>query len=181
MEDATETEKTNEGRQSLLVFWLRMAGYMLAGVGAPITTFAIKFGLFDTYGYETVTDELGNIVGTRIALNGWGIISVVLTGFFFINMLQQIVESYSGYSMTKQVLMGVYRKILPLAIAIGVCYFLKGVLDQVIFCLITIGISQIVAIPLNPLPKWSADRGEESYEDLISRGIELFKRKKGGK
>jgi hypothetical protein len=179
METDTETEKLNEGRQSLLVFWLRMAGYVLAGVGAPITTFAVKFGLFNTYGYETVTDELGNVVGTRVALNGWGIVSVVLAGVFFINVMKQIVASYSGYSMTKQVLMGVYQKILPLAIAIGICYFLKGVLDQILFCLITIGISQIVAIPLNPLPKWSADRGEESYEDLISRGISLFKRRKG--
>lgn len=180
MDETVETEKTKEGRKDLLVFWLRMAGYVLAGVGAPITTFAVKFGLFNTYGYQTVVDELGNVVGTRIALNGWGIVSVVLAGVFFVNMMKEVIEGYSGYSMTKQVLVGVYKKIIPLAIAVGVCYFLKGVLDQIIFCLLTIGISQIVAIPLDPLPKWSAERGKESYDDLISRGIALLRNKKGG-
>ena len=180
MDEANEA-KVKEGQSKLLVFWLRMIGYVLAGVGAPVTTFAIKFGLFDTYGYETVTDELGNVVGTQVALNGWGIISVVLTGLFFINVMKEIVDGYSGYSMAKQVLIGIYKKILPLGVAIGVCFYLKGVLEQIIFCLATIGISQIVAIPLDPLPQWSAEHGEESYSGLIERGIELFKRRKGGK
>ena len=181
MEESIEKEKTNEGRVKLLVFWLRMLGYVGAGVAAPISTFAIKFGLFNTYGYEQVTDELGNVVGTRVALNGWGIVSVILAGFFFISMFKEIVDSYSGYSMAKQCLVGVYKKIVPLAIAIGVFYFLKGVIDQIIFCLTTIGICQIVAIPMDPLPKLSAERGKESYDNLIERGIEMFKRRKGDK
>lgn len=182
MDEATENEKTKEGRVKLLVFWLRMAGYILAGVGAPITVFSIKFGLFDTYGYETVTDELGNVTGVNVALNGWGIISIVLAGVFFINLLKEVIDGYSEYSMTKQVLTGVYQTLLPIAIAIGVCYFLKGVLEQVLFCLITIGICEIVAIPLNPLPKWSAERGEQNFDGLVRRAITLVKKhwKKGG-
>ena len=181
MDETIEETKLKEGKNSLLIFWLRMAGYVLAGVGAPVTTFAIKFGLFDTYGYETMTDELGNVVGTRVALNGWGIVSVVLAGFFFIGMFKEIVDGYTGYSLVKQTLMGIYKRILPLVIIIFVCYFLKGVLDQIMFCLITIGISQIVAIPLDPLPKWSAERGTENYDTLIERGLSLFHKRHGGK
>lgn len=179
--DEVNTQKTNEGKAGILVFWLRMIGYIGAGVAAPITTFSIKFGLFNTYGYEKVVDEMGNVTGVHVALNGWGIVSVFIAGLFFINLIKEIIEAYSGYSFAKQCLVGIYKKILPLAIAIGVCYFLRGVIDQIIFCLTTLGICQIVAIPLDPLPKWSADHGKESYEDLIARGIEMFKRRKGGK
>ena len=179
MDEQLEMEEADKGRRDLLIFWLRMFGYIAAGVGAPIATFAIKFGLFNTYGYETVTDELGNVVGARVALNGWGIVSVFIASLFAINLMKEVIDSYKGYSFAKQCLVGIYKKIIPLAIAIGAFYFLKGVIDQIIFCLTTLGICQIVAIPMDPLPKWSADHGKESYEDLISRGIALFKRRKG--
>lgn len=165
-----ESTESVQARKELLIFWLRMFGWIIAGVAAPITTFSIKFGLFTEYGYKVTTDELGNVTGMHVALNGWGIVSVCLIAFAIISVLNEIIDAYSKkYSYTKQLLMGLKNRIVPLAIAIGICWFLRGVVDQIIFCLVTIGISQIAAVAVNPLPEWKAKKkGEEDYSDLLT-------------
>ena len=169
-------EQETEAKHSLLIFWLRMIGWLASGVAAPISTFAIKFGLFTSYGYEVKTDELGNVLETHIALNGWGILSAVLVGFTIISILNEIVDAYTAkYSLAKQTLVGIKNKIVPLAIAIVICYFLKGCIDQIIFCLTTIGICQIAAIPLNPLPEWKAKvKKEEDYSLNFQQNLYKF-------
>ena len=165
-----ESASSAYSRKELLVFWLRMIGWAASAVVAPISVFSIKFGLFTQYGYQVTTDELGNVTGMRVALNGWGIVSILLIAVAIFSVLNDIIDAYSKkYSYAKQILLGLKNKIIPIAIAIGVCYFLKGVLDQVIFCLTTIGISQLAATALNPLPKWKSEqKGEEDYSDLLS-------------
>ena len=177
-------EEEVKAKHDLLIFWLRMVGWLATGVGAPITVFAIKFGLFNEYGYAITTDDLGNVTGMHVALNGWGIVSVILITWALSQIISEIIDAYTNkYSFTKQVLMGIKDKIIPLVIAIGVCVFLKGCIDQVIFCLVTIGISQLAAIALNPLPKWKYEKkGVEDYHDLLSGLTQLLKeRKKGAK
>ena len=167
---SNESEESVAARKELLTFWARMIGWLAAGVGAPITVFALNFGLFNEYGYEVTTDELGNVTGSHIALNGWGIVSACLIGFTIFSILSEIIDAYSNkYSFTKQCLVGLKNKILPIAIALGVCFYLKGVIEQIIFCLEVIGLSQIAAVPLNPMPKWKAEKkGEEDYSDIIT-------------
>ena len=183
--NSEETKESVEARKRLLVFWARMIGWLAAGVGAPITTFALKFGLFTKYGYEVTTDELGNVTGSHIAINGWGIVSIVLIGAAVLSIISEIIDAYSHkYSLTKQCLVGLKNRIIPIAIAIGVCFYLKGVIEQIIFCLTVIGISQLAAIPLNPMPEWkSRVKGEEDYSDIIT-GLRTFlksRNKKGDK
>lgn len=179
---SNETNESVSARKELLIFWARMIGWLAAGVAAPITTFSLKFGLFNEYGYQVTTDELGNITGSHIALNGWGIVSVALLGFTIINILHEIIDAFSNkYSFTKQCLVGLKNRIIPIAIAIVACYYLKGVIDQIIFCLTVIGISQIAAVPLNPLPKWKAKvKGEEDYSDIITGLRKILNRNKKG-
>ena len=165
-----ENTSSAKARKELLIFWLRMIGWAAAAVVAPVTTFSIKFGLFTEYGYQVTTDDLGNVTGMKVALNGWGIVSILLIAFAILSVLREVIDAYANkYSYAKQILLGIKNKIVPIAIAIGVCYFLKGVIDQIIFCLTTIGICQLAAVALNPLPEWkSKKKGEEDYSDLIS-------------
>ena len=180
-----ETSESVSARKRLLIFWLRMIGWLATGVAAPITVFSIKFGLFNKYGYQITTDELGNVTGIHVALNGWGIVSCLLIGFTIISIMNEIVDAYSKkYSLTKQILVGLRNRILPIAIAIAICFFLKGCIEQIIFCLTTIGIAQLAAIPLNPLPEWKYRvKGEEDYSDVITGLRKFLKRenKKGDK
>lgn len=153
--------------KSKLIFWLRFAGWLGVGCAAPIITFAVKFGLFDATQVAEITDSLGNVTKTNISLNGWGIISVIVIGYYLGQVLKELVDANGGYSLLKQCYTGLV-KIVPLAIAYGVCYFLKGVIDQVQFCLAILIICRLAAIPLNPLPKWKYDKqGEENYDDLL--------------
>lgn len=174
-----ETEESVQARKELLIFWLRMFGWLAASVVAPITVFSIKFGLFTDYGYQVTTDELGNVTGMRVALNGWGIVSILLIFLAAYSILNEVIDAYSKqYSFTKQILVGIKTKLIPIFAVVGICYFLRGVMDQVIFCLLIIGICQIAAVPLNPLPKWKAEKkGEEDYSDLLTLLPQYLRRK----
>ena len=163
-----------------LVFWGRMTGWTGVGVVAPIATFASKFGLFSSQ--EPVVDALGNTVESGgIALNGWGIVCCFLIGSYIMQILKEVVAANQGYSLTKQVYDGVV-KLMPLIIAYGICFFLNGVLGQIMYCLAILIVCRAAAIPLNPLPKWRYEKsGVEDYRDLLSGLTEIVKniKKKG--
>ena len=174
-----KTVKKTESK-GLLAFWIRMILWVIAQAGVPITVFAIKFGLFTTESITTSYDELGNVVQTSISLNGWGIVSVFLIGWTVMQIVNSIIESMEdGYSMVKQVVKGVKSRIIPLVITFFICYYLEGVLKEVMFCLIILIASQLVAIPLNPLPQWIyKKKGVEEYKDALTTLVDFIKTKK---
>jgi hypothetical protein len=163
-------EKTSSTKKGKVIFWSRMAGWVLTGVIAPIVTFAIKFGLFTETGYTITVDELGNITASTTALNGWGILSSLLVAFAVFQVVKEVIAAQgTGYSYPKQLLQGLKSRILPIAIALGVAYFLQGVIDQIVFCLVVLLITQAAALAINPLPEWRAKKNqEEDYSDIIS-------------
>lgn len=175
----------SSAKKERTIFWLRMVGWLLAGVVAPITTFAIKFGLFTETGYTIVVDELGNITATTTALNGWGIVSIIIVALAIFEIIKEVIAAQgTGYSYPKQLLNGIKSRVLPLGVALGVSYYLQGVIENVVFCLFVILITQIAAIAINPLPEWRAKKcEEEDYSDLVTgfvKAIKTFKNKKGG-
>lgn len=162
------------------VFWTRMTSWIGVSCVAPITVFATKFGLFEKEKYAPVYDELGNVINkTPPALNGWGIVSCIVIGFTVLNILKEVSKAYTGYSLTKQVIVGITSAV-PLVIALAICYFLEGVIDNVRYCLIVIIITKIVATPLNPLPKWRYEKnGIENYDDFLATLSKYIKNRKG--
>lgn len=170
----------NNKKKDLIIFWSRMIGYITTQCIIPISVFAYKFGLFNKIYYKEQYDINGEIVKTSITLSGWGIVSVFLLGYTIIQMLNQYLDSLSeGYSLTKQTIDGIKSKILPLAIIFFICYFLNGVLTEILFCLAILIITQLVSIPLNPLPKWKYQKkGVEDYNDILTTLFELVKTKK---
>lgn len=164
--------------RNLLIFWLRIIGWFLTGCVAPIIVFATKFGLFkSTY---IMTDSLGNqITQKSYALNGWGIISCFIIGYTMISVMKEVIKSYQGYSLTKQVLEGILKSIIPLMIAYGICYFLHDTIEQIMFCLAIVIITRAIAIPLNPLPKWRFEKnGAEDYSDFLTEIVKSIKAKR---
>ena len=157
----------SEVLKNRLIFWTRLLSWIAVGCGLPIGVFTYKFGLF-----RDVTvhyDALGNVISrTSYMPNGWGIVSILLIGSFISNILKEVAEaSAPGYSLTKQMYSGL-EKTMPLIIAFGVCYFLSGVLDRVMFCLATLILCRLISIPLNPLPKWKYEKlGKEDYSTMF--------------
>lgn len=160
-----------------LVFWARMSGWLGLNVGIPVGVFAYKFGLFNIE--RTTYDSLGNpILKESISLNGWGIVSCLIVGWTLVQVLKEISEAYTGYSLVKQTVQGITQQVVPLVILYGVCYFLNGVLTQVMFCLAVLIACKIGAIPLNPLPEWRYEKnGVEDYRDALSQITQFLKRK----
>ena len=161
-----------------------MTGWVGTSCVAPVAVFATKFGLFKQSGYKVTTDELGNITSvTPTALNGWGIISCFLVCWTLIQILKEVRDAYTGYSLTKQCIDGFISSIMPLIIMFGVCYFLRGVIDEILYCLGIIIICKVCSVPLNPLPKWKYDKlGTEDYSDAFTSLVKILKNKtnKGG-
>lgn len=165
--------------KSKILFWSRMTSWLGVGVAAPVATFATKFGLFSSQ--EPVVDALGNVVQQKgIALNGWGIVCCLLVGSYLMQILKEIMKANAGYSLTKQCYDGVV-KIIPLVIAYGVCFFLNGVIGQIMYCLGVLIVCRLAAIPLNPMPKWRYEKtGVEDYSDLLSGLTDIVKKLRKG-
>lgn len=164
-----------------LVFWSRMTGWLGVGAVTPIVTFATKFGLFTKT--EVTEDALGNpITSASYAFNGWGIVCCVIIGYYVLQIFDELVKaSGDGYSLPKQMLDGI-RKLIPLIIIYGICYFLEGCLEQVMFCLAIVIVCRAAACGLNPLPKWRYEKlGKEDYSGLASQLTAVIKKlvKKG--
>lgn len=151
-------------KRSTVVFWVRLVLWLLVGCVAPIVVFALKFGLFTV---EPTVDSMGNALETtHTSLNGWGIIACLLLGKYLIYIVKEISDAHKGYSFAKQCWQGVLHTI-PIAMAYVVCYFLSGVISQLMFCLAILTICKLVSYPINPLPKWKYDqKGVEDYTEL---------------
>ena len=171
----------SETSKARILFWIRMLSWVLVGYITPILVFAYKFGLFTVY--TTQYDELGNVIPhTDISLNGWGIVSVLLIGGLLSTILKELANAYKGYSFIKQCYVGVCKTI-PLIITFAIFYFLSGVVDQVMFCLIVLIICRLASIPLNPLPKWRHEKqGKEDYSTIVEVFTDFVKThvKRGG-
>lgn len=164
-----------------LVFWIRLISWILIGCVVPIIVFAVKFGLFTVA--APAVDSLGNYIDRPdVSLNGWGIVACVLIGSYLTNIVKEIADASTGYSFVKQIWKGLSDTV-PLMVLFAVCYFLSGVIQQIMFCLATVIICKLVSTPLNPLPKWKWDkRGVEEYESLstsFTKFVQTFT--KGGK
>jgi hypothetical protein len=159
------------------MFWTRFTGWLGTGCITPVAIFAKKFGLFTRTGYEITADELGNVTAVSpIALNGWGIVSCFIVCWTLIQILKEVKQAYSGYSLTKQCIDGFISSVMPLIIMFSICYFLNGVLDSIMYCLGVIIVSRTVSVPLNPLPKWKYEhKGVEDYSDPLTHLINALK------
>lgn len=161
------------------IFWTRLVCWIAVGCGIPIAVFATKFGLFAPA--APAVDALGNpIVSDNASLNGWGIVACLLVGSYISNIVKEVSDATEGYSMTKQIWKGI-SSTLPLVIIFTVCYFLSGVLSQVMFCLATVIVCKLIATPINPLPKWKWEkRGVEDYAQLSEVLTNFIKSTKEG-
>lgn len=162
--------------RKLIIFWTRMLGWLIASCVIPIVTFSIRFGLFNKAAVKT--DALGNVIETQsTSLNGWGIISCVIIGFTISAIIKEVVSAYPKYSFAKQCLVGFRKIVLPLSVGFFVCVFLSGVIHHVMFCLGVLALCNVVAIPLNPLPKWRYEKsGVEEYSSAVKVLTDFVKR-----
>ena len=143
------------------IFLVRIVAFVLFACILPFAFIAWRFGLFS------------QSQGSSVALSGWGIIGIIIVLVFVIYVLKMLRRG-QPFSMFSQVLGGLVKVILPLLICLLVLKAMKNNIDSMIQALICAIICEMVAIVVNPLPKWVEDNHIERESVKISGIITKF-------
>lgn len=141
-----------------LVFWLRFAGWVLFGAVLPFLFIALRFSLFKKM--------------SGFALNGWGILAVIIVAVFFLYLVRCVRKGFSHKNIfVTQCINGLCRVIIPL---IGIYAIIKISIANLNLFLEALGcviLCEACAIPLNPMPMWidkcRKERNEDESKDTI--------------
>lgn len=139
-------------------FWIRFAVYVLFGGLLPAMFLIFRFKLFSKI--------------NSITVGGWGLVCIIFLCGFFISMAKAVKKGLP-YSFWTQVLNGVSKVIVPLLGAILAIYCLQDSIKQLLEFLIVVFVCEVIAIPVNPFPKWihinKLNENEESLYSVLKR------------
>ena len=155
-----EEKKTNK------LFWIRAALWSLFACLLPIGFIAWRYDIFSK--------------ASSFSLSGWGIIAVIIACVFVFAVIKYVKAGFAEWSMTKQIISGVIKVLLPLGGLLAICVSLMNGLEVFIQALSVVLVSEAIAIPLNPFPEWVWVKSQgrfESAADFIAD--KLYNRKKG--
>ena len=141
------------------VFRLRLALWVAFAAVAPIVFIAIRFGVF------THKDA-----GYR--LTGWGVIALIVLSVVMYSMIKEAMIGLPRGSMLRQCVSG-YVKLVPLILITLMLDAIKENIDSMEQTFVFITISEAIAIPINPLPKWADQHGINLMENTL---FNAFKR-----
>lgn len=155
MEEQNKKTMNNEKK----IFWIRFSLYVLFGWVIPVGFLIWRFNLFNKI--------------DAISIGGWGIVCILFTAGFFIRLMKQVKKGLP-YSLGSQVLEGYMKVVIPLLAATLCIYAVQNLIEQLIQFLIVLVISEAIAIPLNPFPKWIHDNHLEIEENKFKKFTEIF-------
>lgn len=135
-----------------IIFYVRLALFILIGCVAPFAFIAWRFDLFTS--------------ATKASLSGWGIVGILII-FFFLRYVYSILRSGIPYSFITQILAGVFKIIVPLLLMYVALNVIGRNIDQFMQVIVCVILCEIVAIPINPLPKYMHDNNIEKVESLM--------------
>ena len=143
----------------------RLILFLMFSLVAPITYVSIRCGLFKVKN----TISLWFIIVLGVAL---GVVSLIIK--YYLDGMK------TKYSMLKQILEGVIKVVLPLGfLLVGIIWFkskLDWITQNVNLIIEVLGVilgCEIIAIVINPLPKWAF---ENNVEGLVQISDKIFHR-----
>lgn len=136
-----------------LYFWIRFAVWIVCSLILPIA--------FINYRYELFSKV------SKITLSGWCLLVGVIVFVFSIILVRYILHS-AKYSYFKQVIKGAVFLILPLLFVIYCLYCCRDTIDQLVQVLSFCCLSWVVAIAVNPMPKWTYEQSKGEQEEFIN-------------
>ena len=143
----------------------RLALFLLFSTIAPITYLVIRYHLFQTTTKLQV--GLAGIIVIGIIL---GVISVLIK--FYLDGMK------CKYSLFKQILQGVIRLILPLVLLLVTLIWLGDNISMIKEALYIIIPCELVAIVVNPFPKWCFDNNIEGISEIADKILNKNKEEK---
>lgn len=141
-------------------FIIQFIIFIAFGILAPILYLTIRFNLFQTT--------------SRLQIGIWGIIVIgIIIGSISVLIKYYLDGMKTKYSLFKQILQGVIKLILPLLLFLIILIFMKDNIKLMIESLLVIIPCEIIAIVVNPLPKWCF---ENNVNGIIAITDKIFRK-----
>lgn len=145
-------EELEKKKMSLKEYIIRLCIWAVVLLVPPIVYLEVNYGLF--------TNKTG------LSLSGWGVVAVTFASIMLVYVLSQIKDGFELGSMLRQCVEG-YLRLLPMIAVIVVIHFTKEAIGKMEGFLVVVALCQIVAVPINPNPKWSAQNGTKTITDYL--------------
>ena len=150
-------------------FIIRVVLWALFSCAIPVAFIGWRYSLFNKV--------------SSLSLSGWGLIAVVIIFAFLIVVVKYVKAGFVEWSMTKQIITGIMKVIVPLGTILAVCISIRSNIDMFIQALSCTILCEVIAIPINPFPKWvyekSKGRFESTVDFIATKFYEKDKEKKG--
>lgn len=143
------------------VFWARLGLWILCAGILPFLFIAWRFELFRTV--------------SKFQVGGWGIIGIVIVAFVALTILKYVKLALSAkYSLTAQCINGICKIIIPLLILLAILICIRDNVASTIKVLGVVIFLELVAIPLNPLPKWAYEMQKDVKDNEKKEAAEYL-------
>ncbi len=150
-------------KQSTRNFLIRLTLYIFFGFAVPGAFLIWRFKLFRQV--------------SKLSIGGWGILLILFTIIFFWKLISSLRKGMK-FGIVKQCLDGICGTLFPLIIVIVVCSLLDSWMTELVEFLCVTFVCHIIAIPVNPIPKWRFENNIEETAFGISKIIEIIKKPK---
>ena len=148
-----KTPEQTEKEKELKIFWVRAILWSLFSCVVPVFFIGWRYDLFKKVG--------------SLQLSGWGLIAIVIVFVFLYVVVKYIRAGFVEWSMTKQIINGVVKVVLPLGVVLAVAIAIRNNLDVFIQALSCTLMSEVIAIPINPFPEWVWKRSQGRFESAV--------------
>lgn len=155
-----KAEKTSE-KMSKKQFWVRFSLWALFAAIVPVAFIIYKYGLFVPADTQAKSEY---------QLSGWGILAIAIVAIFLLILLKDAMKGLPNGSMIKQCVKGV-GALIPLFLLILMINSVKDSIESFEQVMIVLFVSELVAVPINPFPKWAAQNNIDMTENIIVRSI----------
>lgn len=145
------------------IFWIRMILFIGFSLIVPLAFLVWRFELFKTV--------------SKVSIGGWGLVLII----FFIVYLWKLVSSVRKgmkFGLPKQILDGLCGTTIPLFASYWILWWLSGNIQELVQFLLVLTISETIAIPINPIPKWQHENHKEITDMTLTQIISKINSKK---
>lgn len=137
-------------------FLIRLFSFLFISIIAPATYLIVRFNLFQCT--------------SKLQIGLWGCIVFLILGITIKILISFYLEGMkTKYSIWKQIITGVSKLILPLLTLLVLLVWLKDNIGLLIETLAVLIPCELIAIIINPLPKWCFDNNVEGIGEIADR------------
>lgn len=141
-------------------FIIRAIGWTIFACLIPVAFICWRYGIFHKAG--------------SIKFSGLTLVSIIVLFFFARALIGYIRAGLVGWSMFKQVLNGVIKVLIPIATVLLIANSMRNSLNYFVQALCVVLVSEAIAIPINPFPKWVYEIQKEAKVTEMKEPLDYF-------